>query len=194
MRSALLDPREAAELRAAPFSYTEVGATRIADLVRGDLPAGYVPIRREVHIGSGRDYFDLARTALLGWHVHRAAGPKVVSSSLQVADDTVAVVRIGVGPLALRAPVRIVYLVDEPTQAGFAYGTLPGHPEQGEEAFMITMDETERVRFDIVAFSRPATRLAQTSGSIGRAMQARMTERYIDAMIAYTRPDTHQHP
>ena len=77
-------------------------------------------------------------------------------------------IRLGVGPLALRAPVRIVYLVDEPARAGFAYGTLPGHPEQGEEAFMITMDDAERVRFDIVAFSRPATRMARTSGPIGR--------------------------
>jgi uncharacterized protein (UPF0548 family) len=185
MRSELLDAREAAELRAAPFSYPEVGATR------GDLPTGYAPLRREVHIGAGRAYFGLARTALFGWHVHRAAGPKVVSSSLEITDDTVAVVRIGVGRLALKAPVRVVYLVDEPTRAGFAYGTLPGHPERGEEAFMITMDEAERVRFDIIAFSKPATRLAQTSGSIGRAMQARVTERYIDAMIAYTRPDTH---
>ncbi|HET9649913.1 MAG TPA: DUF1990 domain-containing protein [Microlunatus sp.] len=185
MRSELLDAQEAAELRATPFSYPEVGATR------GDLPAGYTPLRREVHIGAGQEFFDLARTALFGWHVHRAAGPKVVSSSLLVADDTVAVVRIGVGPLALKAPVKIVYVVDEPGRAGFAYGTLPGHPEQGEESFMISMDEAGRVRFDIVAFSKPATRLAQTSGSLGRAMQNRVTERYIDAMIQYTRPDTH---
>jgi len=185
MRSELLDARVAAELRAAPFSYPEVGATR------GDLPVGYIPLRREVHIGVGLDYFQQARTALFGWHVHRAAGPKVISSSLQVTDDTVAVVRLGVGPLALRAPLRVVYVVDEPARAGFAYGTLPGHPEQGEESFMITMDEDERVRFDIVAFSKPGTRLAKTSGSLGRAVQERVTERYIEAIIAYCRPDTH---
>ena len=131
MRSELLDARVAAELRAAPFSYPEVGATR------GDLPVGYIPLRREVHIGVGMDYFQQARTALFGWHVHRAAGPKVISSSLQVTDDTVAVVRLGVGPLALRAPLRVVYVVDEPARAGFAYGTLPGHPESGEELFLV---------------------------------------------------------
>jgi uncharacterized protein (UPF0548 family) len=108
-----------------------------------------------------------------------------------VTEDTVAVVRLGVGPLALKAPVRVAYLVDEPAQAGFAYGTLPGHPEQGEESFMITMDDDERVRFDIVAFSKPGTRLAKSSGSLGRAMQERVTERYIEAIIAYCRPDTH---
>ena len=93
---------------------------------------GYAPLRREVHIGVGRSYFEQARTALFGWHVHRAAGPKLISSSLQVTDDTVAVVRIGMGPLALKAPVRIAYIINEPSRAGFAYGTLPGHPEQGE--------------------------------------------------------------
>jgi uncharacterized protein (UPF0548 family) len=185
MRSELLDAKEAAELRAAPFSYPEVGATR------GDLPVGYTPVRREVHLGQGREYFDEARTALFGWHVHRAAGPRLIPSSLNVAEDTVAVVRLGVGPLALKAPVRIVYLIDEQAQAGFAYGTLPGHPEQGEESFMITMDGAERVRFDIVAFSRPGTRLARNSGSIGRAMQNKITERYIEAMVSFTRPDTH---
>ena len=55
---------------------------------------------------------------------------------------------------------------------------------------VITMDDAERVRFDIVAFSRPATRLAQTSGPIGRAVQTKITDRYIEAMVAYTRPDT----
>ncbi len=186
MRSELLDASAAAELRATPFSYDEVGATR------GDLPKGYVPMRRELHIGQGQEFFELARTALFGWHVHRAAGPKIIPSSLQVAEDTVALVRIGVGPLALKAPVRVVYVVDEPGRAGFAYGTLPGHPEQGEESFLISMDGAERVRFDIVAFSRPGTRLARSSGSLGRAVQERVTERYIEAMVAYTRPDTHQ--
>jgi uncharacterized protein (UPF0548 family) len=30
-------------------------------------------------------------------------------------------------------PCRVVYVVDEPRRAGFAYGTLPGHPEIGGE-------------------------------------------------------------
>ena len=29
----------------------------------------------------------------------------------------------------LRAPCRVVYVIDEPDVRGFAYGTLPGHPE-----------------------------------------------------------------
>jgi uncharacterized protein (UPF0548 family) len=59
---------------------------------------------------------------------------------------------------------------------------------------MVTMDDAERVRFDIVAFSRPSTRLAKTSGAVGRAMQNKITEQYIEAMVNYTRPDTHPEP
>ena len=40
---------------------------------------------------------------------------------------------------------------------GFAYGTLPGHAESGEERFLIEWDQDEDgVWFDILAFSRPA--------------------------------------
>jgi uncharacterized protein (UPF0548 family) len=35
------------------------------------------------------------------------------------------------GPI--RVPCRVVYVLDEPERRGFAYGTLPGHPESGEE-------------------------------------------------------------
>jgi uncharacterized protein (UPF0548 family) len=184
MRSDLLSAGVVAELRAASFSYTEVGATK------GPLPAGYHHLRRDVDLGVGRTYLQAARAALFGWHVHRLAGLRLSASSLEIEPETVAVVRIGVGPVALRAPVRVVYLVDEPDQAGFAYGTLPGHPESGEEAFMITMDPDERVRFALTAFSKPGTRLAQGAGPLGRAMQSRITERYLEAMINYTRPES----
>ena len=36
------------------------------------------------------------------------------------------------------APCRVVYVTTEPGQFGFAYGTLQGHPEHGEEAFHVT--------------------------------------------------------
>ena len=38
-----------------------------------------------------------------------------------------------------RIPARVVYVVDEPARRGFAYGTLHGHPESGEEAFLVEL-------------------------------------------------------
>lgn len=44
---------------------------------------------------------------------------------------------IGAGILTPNAPCQVVYVLDEPDRQGFAYGTLPGQPESGEEAFVI---------------------------------------------------------
>jgi uncharacterized protein (UPF0548 family) len=43
----------------------------------------------------------------------------------------------------------------DPDRYGFAYGTLPAHPEEGEELFLVTRGGDDTVRFEITAFSRP---------------------------------------
>ena len=65
---------------------------------------------------------------------------------------------------------------------GFAYGTLPGHPESGEEAFVIERHDDDTVSFTITAFSRHATRLARVAGPLGRAAQRRITARYLRSL------------
>ena len=54
---------------------------------------------------------------------------------------------------------RIVYVVDDSGpnfKFGFAYGTLPGHVESGEERFLIEWNRADNsVWYDILAFSRP---------------------------------------
>lgn len=61
------------------------------------------------------------------------------------------------GPLCVKAPVRVVYIVDEPKRKGFAYGTMAGHPEDGEEAFVLDQREDGSVWLTVRAFWRPAT-------------------------------------
>ncbi len=74
--------------------------------------------------------------------------------------------------------------MDEPRRRGFAYGTLPGHPESGEEAFIVEQHDDDSVTFTITAFSRPATWLARLGGPLGRAVQDRVTARYLRALPA----------
>jgi uncharacterized protein (UPF0548 family) len=88
---------------------------------------------------------------------------------------------LGIGPARLNVPCRVVYLVDDPCRRGFAYGTLPGHPESGEESFIIERRNDETVTFTVTAFSRPATWLAKAAAPIGRAIQRRITDRYLTA-------------
>ena len=165
-------------LAAAELTYQEVGQTA------GRLPPGYHHLRRTVTAGAGRDAFATATERLLGWQVHRRAGLRVMPSSTTVRPGSVVLMGFGVGPLRINAPCRVVYTVEEPAIKGFAYGTLPGHPESGEEAFIIEQRTDGTVTFTITAFSRPATALTRSAGPIGRAIQRHITGRYLRALTA----------
>jgi uncharacterized protein (UPF0548 family) len=89
--------------------------------------------------------------------------------------------RLGAGPVALRIPCRVVDVVDEPDRRGFVYGTLPGHPECGEESFVLERRPDGAIAFTVAAFSRPATLLARIGGPAARGMQRFMTGRYLAA-------------
>ncbi len=90
--------------------------------------------------------------------------------------------RLGWGVVGVNAPVRVVCLLDDEKRKGFAYGTLPGHPESGEEAFVLDHLVNGTVRFTISAFSRPATRLAKLGGPISGGVQRWVTNRYLHAL------------
>ncbi|QVI20897.1 DUF1990 domain-containing protein [Nocardia tengchongensis] len=67
-------------------------------------------------------------------------------------------VRLALGPIGVNAPCRVVYVLDDPNRRGFAYGTLPGHPESGEELFAVEYDPADdSVHGIIAAFSNPGT-------------------------------------
>lgn len=161
-------------LRAAPFTYPEVGLTA------GSLPAGYRITNATRTLATDTD-FDHAARSLLGWQVHQRAGFAVAASSRQVAEATVVRLSLGIGRLALVAPCRVVFVINEPHQRGFAYGTLPGHPECGEEFFLLDrVDST--ITFTITAFSRPASLLAKLTGPVGSSLQDLVTRRYLRAV------------
>jgi uncharacterized protein (UPF0548 family) len=77
---------------------------------------------------------------------------------------------------------RVIYVVDEARRYGFAYGTLPGHPECGEEAFVVEHRPDDEVVFAISAFSRPADWLVRIGGPFVRRLQARATSSYLNAI------------
>lgn len=79
-------------------------------------------------------------------------------------------------------PCRVVYVVDEPGLRGFAYGTLPGHPESGEERFLLRQTGDGSIDLTITAFSQPATALAKLGGPLTKGVQVVMTKRYLGAL------------
>ena len=96
--------------------------------------------------------------------------------------DTVVLMRWGLDPFAVKVPCRVLEVIDESRRRGFAYGTLPGHPEAGEERFILEQVEDGRILFTITAYSRPASALARLAGPISRAAQRFMTQRYLKAL------------
>jgi uncharacterized protein (UPF0548 family) len=166
----LLDSHRIAELRAARLTYPEVGRTS------SDPPPGYRTFRRTTTLPATID-FDTAAQDLFHWQVQRRAGLRAAASSETIAPGAVVVLRFGWLPV--RAPCRVIYVVNELRCRGFAYGTLPGHPETGEEAFILDLRDDGEATFTICAFSRPATAVAKLVGPLGRAAQDLMTRRYL---------------
>jgi uncharacterized protein (UPF0548 family) len=89
------------------------------------------------------------------------------------------VLTLGVRRVGVRAPCRIVEVIDEPARRGFVYCTLPGHPESGQESFIIERRDDGTTWFTIEAFSRPATRLARLGGPVTHRIQLALTNRYL---------------
>ena len=176
MPLAALTPELEGRLREARLTYSEAGRTR------GVLPPGYHHLRRYAFIGSGAEVFAGAVKMLMSWQVQLRAGLRVSPSSAIAEPGAVVVLGLGAGPVRISAPCRVVYVMNQPDRRGFAYGTLPGHPECGEEAFIVEQHDDGAITFAITAFSRPQTLQAKAAGPAGRAIQHHITTRYLRAL------------
>jgi uncharacterized protein (UPF0548 family) len=161
------------DLAGLSLTYPEVGATA------GELPAGYHHVCAEARIGSGRDRFKAAADAVLRWDMQRAGGLRLQTTTDRAEPGTDVLGRLG----PILVPCRVVCLVDEPDRRGFAYGTLPGHPESGEERFCVRHDPaTDAVYAEITAFSRPALWWSRAGRPIMTLAQKLVTRRYLRAV------------
>lgn len=154
-----------------PYTYEAVGATS------GAPPAGYVVDRTRIKLGEGEAVFRSATAALRRWEQFALGWVGAWPSDTPIqSGEVVAVMGRAVGVWWLNA-CRVVYVVDEtePTSKfGFAYGTLPGHVESGEERFLVEWDRADDgVWYDIVAFSRPNQFSARLGYPVVRRLQKR---------------------
>ncbi|MEX5295700.1 DUF1990 domain-containing protein [Kocuria sp. CPCC 205268] len=159
-----------------PLSYPEIGATA------GHPPDGYTHVRVQRVIGHGKSTFHRAADRLMSWQMHRAAGLAVEATTARVEPGSRVRLRLGRHVLRISFGCQVVYVVEEERRCGFAYGTLQGHPEQGEERFCVEWREDDAVVFTITAFSRPGTWWSRTLAPISRRLQQRYTRRYLHAL------------
>ena len=161
------------------LNYAEVGATE-----HGGAPAGYRHVASRNYLGQGTDVYRRVAEGILAWELQRRSGLRVRTESAVVVPGARVVSGFGVGPFRINAPCEVVWVRrpvpgDGPQRAGFGYGTLPGHPVRGEEAFEVEIDAAGRVFLKITAFSRPSNWFYATGRALTGRAQRHVTSRYI---------------
>ncbi|WP_086825499.1 DUF1990 family protein [Streptomyces sp. NRRL B-24572] len=156
-----------ADHRRPALTYREVGATHTPEA----LPERYHHLRHSAVVGHGRAAFETAGAAVTTWRMHRASGAHVRADADRAEPGTRLEVALGAGPLRIGVPCEVIWTAYEEDRIGFAYGTLTGHPECGEESFVVTLDPDGRVRFTVTAFSRPAAWYTRLGGPLIPVLQ-----------------------
>lgn len=149
-----------------PLNYAEVGATRL-----GPLPDGYHHLHHTARIGRGRAAYEEAGEAVTTWRMHRAAGARVRCTATRAEPGVRLEVSAGAGPVRFAAPCEVIWTAYGSDRTGFAYGTRTGHPEQGEESFVVDLRDDGSVWFTVMAFSRPATWYTRLAGPLVPVLQ-----------------------
>jgi uncharacterized protein (UPF0548 family) len=167
--------------RELPLSYPCVGWTRDD----ADPPRGFVRDHNRERLGTGPAAFAAARDAIRAWQMFPPPLATIEPPGIPIAEGEVAaVVARALGVWFLNA-ARIVYVIDEPRRFGFAYGTLPGHVESGEERFLVEHLADDAVWYDLLAISRPRYWGARLAYPVARRLQHAFAQRSKARMSRY---------
>ncbi|AOT03348.1 DUF1990 family protein [Arthrobacter sp. U41] len=161
------------------LNYSGIGSTE-----SGPPPADADCLVTHAYVGEGMAAYRRVAQGMLTWQLQKRAGLTVRAESDVVVPGTRVVSGFGVGPFRINAPCEVVWVRrpvpgDVPQSAGFGYGTLPGHPVRGEEAFEVSIDASGRVTLRITAFGVPSNWLYAAGGALTKRARGHITSRYI---------------
>jgi uncharacterized protein (UPF0548 family) len=165
------------------FSYPEVGASA------ENPPKGYKVDHNRIELGHGVIAWQRAVEAVRAWQMFNMPWLRLCwpNAPLRAGTEVAVLVR-HFGFFSLNA-CRIVYLIDndaETKRFGFAYGTLEEHAESGEERFIVEWNQaSDKVCYDIFAFSRPRKVLARLGYPLSRFLQKQFAEHSKAAMLRF---------
>lgn len=162
------------------YPQAAVGATE----PQRSSPAGFRVAHFQAELGHGDDVFARGAAGVRAWEMFRGAGLDVVPSTSRADQGTTVITVLHAGPVHVVNPCRVVDTVDSPGAAGFAYGTLPGHPVEGEERFLVEHRADDSVWFVVDAFSRPADVVGRLGAPVAWLTQRRVSRRYLEALQA----------
>ena len=158
------------EQRELACSYPEVGQSLDGS------PSGYNLDHNRALLGCGAETFATACRALRGWKMFPAPWTRIVPNTTSLEQGQVVAMLAHVYGMWWLNACRIVYTVDETSPVrrfGFAYGTLPGHVETGEERFTVEWLTDDKVWYDLRAFSRPRYWAVRLAKPLARGLQRR---------------------
>jgi len=136
-------------------TYDEVGATS-PESASWAPPTRWRAYERSVVLGRGEDAWTYASTAVLEWGVKTRSGFHVEPGG-RVVVGAEHELKARLGPIVVTEPVAVVAVVGDAARCGFAYGTLPGHPVSGEEAFVVHRDHDGTVFLTLRSLTRPGS-------------------------------------
>jgi len=158
-------------------------------------PPGFSADAHRVPIGRGARAFRIACDALASWRPLKLSWTELYPPGPILREGTVvAILARHHGLWSLNA-CRVVQVIAEdsgPRRFGFAYGTLEGHVERGEERFVVELDPaTDMVWYEVRAVSQPRALLARLASPVARRLQARFrveSGRAMEAAVKETDP------
>lgn len=90
-------------------------------------------------IGDGDELWARASADLLRWKVKTRSG-FAVDDAGPVTSGARPIITVRLCGWAIHEPVEVTEVIDEPARVGFTCRTLPGHPVDGVETFLLTRD------------------------------------------------------
>ena len=162
-------------------TYPEVGASF------GEPPGGYSASSATLPAGRGNTGMLLARRAIREWAGHQEAGVVLEPEVPPIEEGSVLALAAPLMGVWVTAACRIVRVLDTDDAFGFAYGSLPHHPEVGEECFVARRRSDDTVEVEVKVFSNPATRLARLGGPASLWLRDRALRHYVVGLAGAAR-------
>jgi len=163
------------------FSYEEVGATR------SGVPGGYPINHHRDPIGMGERAFRRGVDAVRRWAMYELPWTTLCWPDRPVEPGVAVAVLVHHFGFWSLNPCRVIYLldetIDERVRFGFAFGTLPGHSEAGEERFTVEWRrDDDSVWFEILTFARAYHPLVRLGSPLLPRVQFRFGREAVSAM------------
>jgi uncharacterized protein (UPF0548 family) len=93
-----------------------------------------------------------------------------------------ATIKMSIGPVKVDAPVKVVYVIDEPDRVGFAYGSRHGHPARSEQLLLVQKEKDGSVWLTIRSISAPTSAKWSPTVVLMRRVQRTYLRKFLTAL------------